>query len=270
VTLASVTLGLPLIVAGAGYLVLGGLLVAVMPETAFQRVSTEGEALRDSFAATARGGRAALHARPALILIFAIAAFHGASTEGFDRLWELHLLRNFAFPSLGDLEPIVWFGIINAVVLLLSALLTHIVRRREIVTTDMAASRALAAINVALVVAVAAYGFAGNFAVALACLWGVKVLRNLNEPVYRAWVNHGLDPTSRATVNSMGSQVDALGQILGGPALGAIGRGAGVGTAIVVSGLIRAPGLLLFRAARRRDAAPVPSSRNRQGNGGVE
>jgi len=220
VSLASIDLWIPLVTAGIGYAMLGILLILVMPEAGFQRVSVEGQRMHESLAATVRRSRGAIRARPALLLIFAIAAFHGASTEGFDRLWELHLLSAFSFPSLGELEPIVWFGIINAVGLLLSAALTGILRRREIVSTGLAASRALAVINVLLVIAVAAYGLAGSFWIAIACLWSVKAMRNLNEPVYRAWINRGLDPTSRATINSIGSQVDALGQIVGGPGLG--------------------------------------------------
>jgi DHA3 family tetracycline resistance protein-like MFS transporter len=253
VALASFDLWIPLVTAGVGYVGLGLLLWFVMPEAGFQRVSVEGERIHNSIRSTLRRGRASIKARPTLLLIFAIAVFHGASTEGFDRLWELHLLGNFTFPTLGALEPIVWFGIINAVGLILSFVITEALKRREVVSTAVAAARSLAVINVLLVVSVVLFGIAGGFALALACLWIIDVLRNLNEPFYRAWINHGLDPAARATINSMGSQLDALGQILGGPALGAIGAGAGVGTAIVVSGLIRAPALLLFGRAIRRD-----------------
>jgi DHA3 family tetracycline resistance protein-like MFS transporter len=253
VALASFDLWIPLVAAGVGYVGLGLLLWFVMPEAGFQRVSVEGERIHNSIRSTLRRGRASIKARPTLLLIFAIAAFHGASTEGFDRLWELHLLSNFTFPTLGALEPIVWFGIINAVGLILSFVITEALKRREVVSTAVAAARSLAVINVLLVVSVVLFGIAGGFALALACLWIIDVLRNLNEPFYRAWINHGLDPAARATINSMGSQLDALGQILGGPALGAIGAGAGVGTAIVVSGLIRAPALLLFGRAIKRD-----------------
>lgn len=253
VALASIALWIPLVVAGVGYVVLGIVLWAIMPENGFQRVSVEGERVHKSVASTIRRGRASVRARPALLLMFAIAAFHGASTEGFDRLWELHLLSNYRFPSLGELEPIVWFGIIGAIGLVLSFGVTEALKRRDVASTADAAARALAVINILLVLTVVAFGLAGSFALAVACLWGIDVLRNLNEPFYRAWINHGLDSGARATINSVGSQVDALGQILGGPALGAIGSGAGVSAAIVVSGLIRAPALFLFGRAIKRD-----------------
>jgi MFS transporter, DHA3 family, tetracycline resistance protein len=257
VALASISLWIPLIAAGGGYIGLGLLLVIVMPETEFQRVSVEGRRIPGSIMAIVKRGRASLKARPALILIFAIAVFHGASTEGFDRLWAFHLLDGFTFPSLGALEPIVWFGIINAVGLIASLIVTEVARRGRVSATAASAARALAAINALLVAAVVLFGVAENFALAIASLWVIDVLRNLNEPFYRAWINHGLDPTARATINSMGSQVDALGQILGGPALGAIGRSTGVAVAIVVSGVIRLPALLLFGRAIRRDELAV-------------
>ncbi len=65
---------------------------------------------------------------------------------------------------------------------------------------------------------------------------------------YTAWVNQGLDTRVRATVISASSQANALGQILGGPVLGAIGRGISLSAALVSSGLVLAPvmGLYMF------------------------
>jgi len=60
-----------------------------------------------------------------------------------------------------------------------------------------------------------------------------------------------LDPSTRATINSMGAQSDAIGQAAGGPALGAIGTRS-VPAALVVSGLLRAPALLLYARAIAR------------------
>ena len=82
-------------------------------------------------------------------------------------------------------------------------------------------------------------------------MWLVIAVRNIREPIFDAWVNQGLDPATRATVNSMGSQSDAIGQAAGGPALGVIGN-ASVPAALVVSGLLRLPALLLYARAIKR------------------
>ena len=51
----------------------------------------------------------------------------------------------------------------------------------------------------------------------------------------------------------MSSQVDAIGQILGGPVLGAIGLRFSVQAAIMASGLVLSPVLALYARAIRRE-----------------
>lgn len=256
VALASIALWVPLVVSGVLFIGLAGFLVVVMPESNFQRVSREASPLVH-FGATLRGGVGVVRARPALMLIFAITAFQGAASEGFDRLWTLHVIRSFAFPALGDLEPVVWFGIIEAVGLVLSVGATEFIKRRGLAETAGGAARALAVVSGLLVASVLTFALAGIFAVALIALWSVSVLREIQYPLYRTWINAGLDSRTRATVNSMGSQMDAFGQIAGGPVLGVLAAARGVRAAIAASGLIGAPGLLLFSRAIRADRVPT-------------
>ncbi|MCK5715293.1 MAG: hypothetical protein KAH64_04960, partial [Nitrosomonadaceae bacterium] len=60
-----------------------------------------------------------MRSSPILKVMMAIALIYGLSSEGLDRLWEAHILANFTFPSIGGLEPVVWFGLINVVQTLL-------------------------------------------------------------------------------------------------------------------------------------------------------
>ena len=64
-------------------------------------------------------------------------------------------------------------------------------------------------------------------------------------------MNQGLDPATRATVNSMTTQVHAVGEASAGPVLGAMGNRS-VPLALAVSGVLRLPALLLYRRAIRR------------------
>jgi DHA3 family tetracycline resistance protein-like MFS transporter len=64
-----------------------------------------------------------------------------------------------------------------------------------------------------------------------------------------AWVNQRLDSDVRATVLSMIGQVDAVGQITGGPLIGLVASLLSVKAAITISGLLLAPALPLIRAA---------------------
>jgi DHA3 family tetracycline resistance protein-like MFS transporter len=259
VALASISLGLPLFVAGALHVALAGFLVVVMPEHHFSRRRTRHGASPRSFLATLRGGLGAVRSSRVLVLVLAVSALHGMSTEGFDRLWPLHLLVDVGVPAL-DFDRVVWFGVIQAGGLALASLASEVVKRRVDLASNEGAARALSTITVLLVVSVIGFAYAGSFAVAVAALWSVTLLREINQPVFSAWLNQGLDSRTRATVNSMASQFDALGQIAGGPVLGVLAAARSVHAAIVVAGVARAPALVLFARAVRlgRDRAAAP------------
>jgi DHA3 family tetracycline resistance protein-like MFS transporter len=59
------------------------------------------------------------------------------------------------------------------------------------------------------------------------------------------------DPQVRATMLSVSSQTDAIGQIVGGPFLGAIGNRS-IRAALVVAAVILSPVIPLYAATRRR------------------
>ncbi len=98
----------------------GTFLSLVMPERRFlQRSQTQQSSLW-AMTQTFQSGLSLVWRKPALMTILGIGAFHGLAAEGLDRLWEMHFLENFTLPDLGQLEPIVWFGIINVIANLLS------------------------------------------------------------------------------------------------------------------------------------------------------
>jgi hypothetical protein len=53
----------------------------------------------------------------------------------------------------------------------------------------------------------------------LACVDGDYI-----DPLYTAWISQRIDSSVRATVLSLSSQVDAFGQIMGGPGVGWVVR----------------------------------------------
>ena len=108
-------------------------------------------------------------------------------------------------------------------------------------------------IDVLLVASVVVFALTGQFWVALAAMWIVGALRSVRDPVFTVWINQGLDPKTRATINSIGGQADAVGQAAGGPVLGAIAGG--IGRAVRDRRVGRAhsfPSLLLYRRAIRK------------------
>jgi DHA3 family tetracycline resistance protein-like MFS transporter len=140
----------------------------------------------------------------------------------------------------------VWWGIIDAGGSLLAIAATEFVKRKVETSSPRGPAKALAVIFTMLIASVAVFGLAPGFALALGAFWVAGTLRAVEVPIFTIWVNRGLEPASRATVNSMWGQADATGQVAGGPILGLIAAVRSVTTAIVVSGFLSAPALLLF------------------------
>jgi DHA3 family tetracycline resistance protein-like MFS transporter len=252
VALATVDLRAPIFATGIGMIALGAVLAVVMPETAFTpRDRAEGASAVAGMVATFREGVAAVRAHHVLVLIIAVAALHGASTEGFDRLSDFHLLVDIGLPAFGGLDRIAWFGVLDGVALLAGLVAVTVVKRRLHLEGHAHVARILAAIDVGLVVAVVIFGVTTSFAAAVAVFWVAGGLRSAREPIYTAWINQGLDARTRATINSMGTQADAIGQAAGGPVLGVVGNRS-VPLALVLSAVLRLPALLLYARAVRR------------------
>jgi hypothetical protein len=251
--LATVALNLPLLLAGAITAALGAALVFFMRELNFRPAPRDARASWAQVGATARGGARLVRGRPVLLILLAVAAFSGMSSEGFDRLWEAHLLQDVGLPRLGGLDPVVWFGVINAGALVLGYLAAEVIGRRLDVGSVAVASRALFILDALTIAGVLAFALAGSFGLALVAFWLAGIARRLGEPMYLAWLNQGLQPGVKATVISIGSQSNALGQVAGGPVVGAVGTLAGIRAALTLS-----PALLLYARAIRRGGVERP------------
>jgi DHA3 family tetracycline resistance protein-like MFS transporter len=235
--------------------VLGATLALVMPEHNFSPAPREDRTSWAQMGTTARGGARLVRARPVLLMLLAVSAFSGMSSEGFDRLWEAHLIIDVGLPRLGGLDQVVWFGVINAGTLVLGYLTAEVMGRRLDVSSVSIAARALFVLDALTIAGVLVFALTGSLAFAVGAFWLVGIARRLGEPLYLAWLNQGLEPGVRATVISMGSQANALGQVAGGPAIGAVGTLAGIRAALAVAAITLSPALWLYaRAIRRGDA----------------
>lgn len=252
--LASTQMNLPIVLGGALYMVLGLFLLLFMPERHFTPAPPEARSSWKTMGDTLRSGGRLVRRRPVLLTILGIGAVYGLFSEGFDRLWTVHLLQGFTLPALGRFEPVVWFGIIRAVSSLLSVVATEAARRRLDTTNHVGVARFLLGLDVLIVASIIVFGLAGNFAVALVALWATQILRSTSGPIFTAWLNQHVDSRVRATVFSMHAQMNALGQIAGGPVVGAIGTVYSLRAAITLTGVVLSPVLGLYaRAIRRGD-----------------
>jgi DHA3 family tetracycline resistance protein-like MFS transporter len=263
VALGSIDLRLPILVCGGGYVALGVLMALRMPEEHFRRRERAlGERVHEGLVRTLREGVAQVRAHHVLLLIIVVAALHGASTEGYDRLSDLHVLCDVGLPGVGTpcdgrevqvgFDLVVWFGILDGVGLLIGFAGLHLLRKRAHLTGHAYVASVLGLIDAVLIAAVVVFGLSHAFWLAVATFWAAGALRSIREPLFTAWVNQALESGTRATINSLATQADAIGQTAGGPVLGIIARRVSVPSSLVTSGLLRAPALLLYLVAIRR------------------
>ena len=259
VALASVSLQLAIVFGGLLLLLLSAVLLLFMPEAGFQpRQADERQSWRSLFE-TFRAGTALIRRRQILILILLATLIHGAFSEGFDRLWTAHLLQSFRLPPLGQLDEIVWFGIISAVSMPLTLAATEILRRRLDMTDSRRVAQTLIAVYASMIASVMLFVLSETFALVLLGLWLTQAARAIRNPLMETWINQHTESNVRATVLSIQGQTDALGQIAGGPVVGAIGLLSTVRMAISLSAIMLLPILPVIRRTARVDA-PAESS----------
>ncbi len=255
VAIASYSLQAAIIAGGIVLVCLSLLLLIVMPEAGFKRRPPEERDDWRALFSTFRAGIAMIRGSRFLLLILLATIFHGAFSEGFDRLWTAHLLASFRFPPLGDLDQIVWFGIISAVSMPLCLAATEVLRRRLDFADGRRVAAALIAVYIVMIGSVLLFVYGDSFAWALVGLWLVGATRGIRNPLMEAWINQHTASEVRATVLSAQGQADALGQIAGGPLVGAVGLLSSVRLAISLSALMLLPILPVFRRSIRYTVA---------------
>jgi DHA3 family tetracycline resistance protein-like MFS transporter len=253
VAVATQDLGAALVFGGAVTILTGLVCVFVMPEHGFQRrpAAERLGAARELTSNAVQGARL-IRGHHVLLLIVGITFFAGAASEGLDRLWEAHLIRDVGLPELWGLDPVVWFGIFNVVGLAAGIVITSMLVPRLAHAGDGELAVTLLVLTVILSTGMVVFGLAGGFALAAGAYLVARLARRINEPLYASWLNRNIEDSSvRATVNSLVGQSDAIGEIAGGPAIGVVGTLSGMRAALVASGLLLTPTIALYGRALR-------------------
>jgi DHA3 family tetracycline resistance protein-like MFS transporter len=241
--LGTLALNLPIVLAGALFMVLGVFLLLFMPETGFNPAHASDRTTFGNMLHTLKSGASIVRKRPVLANILWIGVFFGLYSEGFDRLWVAFLIEDFSFPWF---EPVVWIGGMRVAAMLLIAAAAEIVRRKVDTNNPNRIGRVMAYLTIGLVISLLAFALSRDLALAVMLYLAISVFREINYPLYTAWVNHRLDPQVRATVLSFSSQVDAIGQIAGGPAIGVVARAISLRAGLLGSAFLLTPVLGLF------------------------
>jgi MFS transporter, DHA3 family, tetracycline resistance protein len=208
--------------------------------------------------AGARSSLTAVRRRPLILTILAITVVFGLSSEGVDRLYQVHFLKDVGLPSFAGLSPVLWFGVISGGSALIGIATTHVIRRRLDLENGTHVARLLLAFTAVRALMVAGFALATNLFVAITFLWVATVMRQAITPVQRAWLNRSLDPANRATLFSVDGQADAVGQIVGGPVIGIVASGVSIRAALVASASLLWLAIPLFARALGQTRNTVP------------
>ena len=256
VLLATVRLDLAIRVAGFVLLALALFLWRFMPETGFRPASEESrtwQRMRDTLVR----GLGACRRRPLLRVVLLINLFVGLASEGIDRLWEAHLLANFELPGFSGWSDLMWFGAVHSAAMLITLVAAEGLRRRAAALDHRRTVALLIAAQAVVIGGMLVFALARGVALALAAFVVVTVARRLTAPIFQGWVNRGLDPSVRATVLSTVNQMDAFGQVVGGPVLGHLATRFGLRAAMVTVAALLVPTVGLYGVAASRPAGGV-------------
>jgi len=257
---------LPIQVGAVGVVLIGVTLMLIMPETGFHPTPREDRNTWQHMWYTFKQGTSAVRSRPRLMNIVFIGLFFGLYSEGFDRLWVKHLLDTFELPVLFGNNQVAFFAVLRVAGTLLTILTVRFVEKRVDSTSPLAIGRAVLFVTGTISVALIGFALSPLLLLSLGLYLVISVLRNVHIPLQTAWINQKLDSQVRATVHSMFGQVDAIGQVLGGPVVAVIASAGSAVASLVTSGLLLTPALFFIGRANSQsrdeldaEAEPVPA-----------
>lgn len=246
VAIGSYMINLPIFLAGCSFILMGLFLIIYMDETGFQPIPHPDRKPWLSMWSIAQQSINQVTSRRLLVFLVILSFFLGFYSEGFDRLWTPHLLNDLLFPSWLGFQPVVWFGLMTIAGSLITLGTTEFLHRRLQQTGSVILFRIMFLCICLLVASILIFALSTTVWIAVVSWIVIYVLRRAIEPAFTIWYNERINPAIRATMLSARSQVDAFGQVLGGPPIGYIGNVFNIVTALVVSASSLIPSLLFF------------------------
>ncbi|WP_342542237.1 MFS transporter [Paenisporosarcina sp. FSL H8-0542] len=250
--LASVTIAaiwsvqIAIIVAGIMLIVMAVWAFIKLPETKFVRVTREkGVSGVTHMVNTIKAGVSQIRGNTVLVSIAMVTLFWGLASEGFDRLYGAHFIVDY---QLSESENVYWFGTFYAVAFLLNIVILRFVERH----VKGRYAHVLLITNTVLIATMIAFAWTGHFWVAVAMYWVTSALRNVNYPLMSIVTNERIESKGRATTLSMFGQLDAFGQIAGGPLVGMLALYTSIAGGITSSASLILPVLYFLWRMKRK------------------
>ena len=251
---------LPILLAGAGFLLLVAFLAWRMPEQGFRPTPIERRETFGHLLRTARAGLALARRNTVVRGLLLISLITGLASEAFDRLWQVRLLGDFGLPTLfGRDNPGTWFALFALIGSLVSLVASVLVGRLGLRRLhDQRPGRVLAVLAAIDVLGILGLALFGSLWAALIAVWVKGAAAAVAAPVLGVWLNRQLPSAIRATALSIDSQANAIGQVVGGPPLGWLATRTSPSVALVTAGLIITPAIVIFALLDRRTGRSAP------------
>jgi len=248
---------LPIQVGAIGVILIGITLIVIMPETGFHPAPREDRNTWGHMWHTFKQGANAVRAKPRLMSIIGVGLFYGIYSEGFDRLWVKHLLDTFELPVIFGSNQVAFFAVLRIVATVITIFAVRFVAKRVDTGSPLAIGRAMLIVTGLISVSLIGFALSPLLLLSLGLYLSIDVLRDIANPLQTAWVNQKLDSKVRATVHSMFGQVDAIGQMLGGPIVAVIAAVSSAVASLVTSGMLLAPALIFVNRANAQTESPL-------------
>ncbi|WP_203248331.1 MFS transporter [Sporosarcina beigongshangi] len=247
-------INLPIIVGGLCMVGLAVYLIIFMTEENFKPLDkAEGTSTWGSTKGNI--GKIISHSKASFIMriLFLIALFVGFYSEGFDRLWVSHFLEVSNISNLGDEQLVVLMGGIQFIVVLVSFAALRWMNQSVIHQNLRHIYIALFIGSLLIIISLIGFALSSYLIGLLAFYVIIQVTRQVMYPLEDIWLNKIIpDSSTRATFFSVKGQVDAIGQIGGGPVIGFVASGFTIKIAIIVSAVLLAPVLFLYKMILRQ------------------
>jgi len=167
-------------------------------------------------------------------------------------------------PVLFGTNQVAFFAVLRVASMILTILAVRFVEKRVDSTSPLAIGRAVLVLTGVISIALLGFALSPLLLLSLGFYLTISVLRNVQIPLQTAWVNQKLDSQVRATVHSMFGQVDAIGQVMGGPVVAVIASVGSAVASLVTSSLLLTPALFFIGRANSQsrdevEAEPAPA-----------
>lgn len=246
-------INLPIIIGGVSLMGLALFLILFMKETNFKRQEVEVTSTWQNMKNTSRKIVVFSKASVLMRILLLIALFVGLYSEGFDRLWLTHLFDHPFFSGVADIHSVFIVGSIQFVLVTCSFIALHFLNRSNIYMNINKIYVMLLICSIIILLSLIGFSLS-KYVIALFLFYLlIEVARQITNPLSDIWLNKLIvDSSTRATFFSVKGQVDAIGQISGGPFIGIIAVSYSIKMALLICALFFSPVLWLYRVVLKK------------------